>query len=121
MAVYFATHQSLGISCERKQIQTGSGGDNSRQRGAEGEKRAGGERGVDKKDIWFDDIPLECVDGDLVPKPKKSETHSLPLVTGSDTRYLLSCKATYVAVPLNSLQCCLAMFCMQGRSRMNHH
>ena len=119
MAVYFATHQSLGISCERKQSQTGSGDDNSRQRGAEGEKRAGGERGVDKKkDIWFDDIPLECVDGDLVPKPKTSETHSLPLVTGSNTRYLSSCKTTYVAIPLNSLQCCL---CLQGKSRMSHH
>ena len=120
MAVYFATHQSLGISCERKQNLTGSGGGNSRQRGAEGEKRAGGERRVDKKDIWFDDIPLECVDGDLVPKPKKSETGSLPLVTGSDTRCLSSCKTTYmyVAIPLNSLQCCL---CLQGRSQMSHH
>ena len=36
--------------------------------------------------MWFDDIPLEYVDGDLVPKQVESGTRSVSLVTGNDKR-----------------------------------
>ena len=53
------------------------------RKGAEGKSRGGGGA---EKEVWFDDIPLECVDGDLVPKPPEHETRSVSLVAGNDKR-----------------------------------
>ncbi|CAI8033052.1 RNA exonuclease 4 [Geodia barretti] len=72
--------KSLGISCERKQSMKSSSGGNGRK-GAEGKSGGGGGA---EKEVWFDDIPLECVDGDLVPKPPEHETRSVSLVAGND-------------------------------------
>jgi len=41
-----------------------------------------------RKDIWFDDVDLEMVDGEPVPKRPCIESTRVPLVTGSDKRYI---------------------------------
>ena len=41
-----------------------------------------------RKDIWFDDVELEMVDGEPVPKRPHIESTHVPLVTGSDERYI---------------------------------
>ena len=41
-----------------------------------------------RKDIWFDDVELEIVDGEPVPKRPHVESTRVPLVTGSDKRYI---------------------------------
>lgn len=39
------------------------------------------------QDIWFDDVPLECVDGELVASSKKGCV-STSLITGPEKRYM---------------------------------
>ena len=58
----------------------------SRGNSTKGAEREPGGGGGAEKEVWFDDIPLECVDGDLVPKPPEDETRSVSLVTGNDKR-----------------------------------
>jgi len=41
-----------------------------------------------RKDIWFDDVELEMVDGEPVPKRPHVESTRVPLITGSDKRYI---------------------------------
>ena len=38
-----------------------------------------------KPDIWFDDVPMECLNGGCTTEPSRGET-STPLITGQDKR-----------------------------------
>ena len=82
-------HQTLGVPPGRKREQSSShhnkAGDWKEKRGKSG-RQAGEETAGEKElDIWFDDVPLERVNGEPVPKVIKRDSS---LITGLDKRCL---------------------------------
>lgn len=82
--------QSLGVSSTRKQDQLVN---DQRQGTSDRKWKRKRKRQTDKctkdkvEDIWFDDVPLECVNGELVASSKKGCV-STSLITGPEKRYI---------------------------------
>ena len=95
--------QSMGVSSRRKQDwsisdQVADG------KLKEGRRKIGKHAKEKGPDVWFDDVPLDCVNGELVARAPKKESAS-SLITGLDKRYIAHTQHTHTHTHTHTHAC----------------